>query len=528
LVSALKIFLGAYLAITLMCGLTGVLKWSWHRLPNKSWRDLRVIALAMTALFPFLPLMTHVSMAPEWTLPVAQVWSSSEKDNQNSPTLAAIATTSVSWVEQRQSGLLVVEGALVILALASLGGVVGFVRQRNRLRRVLRSAVLARKFRSMKLLYCDGIASAFSCRMDGLHYVVLPQSYLQDLNHARIAIRHELQHIRHGDTEWAQAILFIKQCLWLHPAAHRWATLLEEIQELACDEAMLCRARQSFQEYVHCLLWATDIGGGRSFIPVGTTGMAKATSPHQLTRRVRSMKDAKKRSRMNGKICGMLGAAICALMISTTTWAVQSVQDRRLSLDDAKTLAAKVEQQSPDFAIEVNDHVLTQLNRLLATPEGRDHLQKSKLNMKQHQQLVDDAIAKFKLPKALAAVPLVESGYQNLPSSPRKSVGAGIWMFIKPTAKAWGLRVDEQTDERLDVAKETEAAMKLLQSEYESFKSWPLALMAYNMGGAALRQAIERVGSRDPWLIIEAGHENDKGYLAKVMAAVIALSNPET
>jgi len=70
--------------------------------------------------------------------------------------------------------------------------------------------------------------------------------------------------------------------------------------------------------------------------------------------------------------------------------------------------------------------------------------------------------------------------------------------------------------------------MKLLQSEYESFKSWPLALMAYNMGGAALRQAIERVGSRDPWLIIEAGHENDKGYLAKVMAAVIALSNPET
>ncbi len=527
MLSALKIFLGAYLSITLMWVVTAMLMGVWRHLGFQSWRDLRVITLSMTMFFPLLPLVTQIGISEEWTYPVAQVWSSSEKDVQSREALSAVTTTRLSLANDDRGVIWLLEGALALFALMCLGGGIGFVRQRAKLRAILRGASLTRTFQSVRVLYHADVSSAFSCRMDRQHYVVMPESYLRDTKLSLIAVRHELQHIRHGDAEWAQLILLTKQCLWLNPFAHQWAKLMEEIQELACDEAMLCRARQSFQEYVRCLLWAADLGAARPFIPAGTTGMAKASSPHQLTRRVRSMKDAKKRSRMNARVCGAFGVVISAALISTTTWAVQTVQDRRLSIEDAKVLAAKVDTSTAEFPIQVNDHVLKQLNRLVATPEGRDHMAKTRLKMKEHQPMVEEALAKFKLPKALVAVPFVESGYENLPSTPRRGVGAGIWMFIKPTGKAWGLRIDPQVDERLDVAKETEAAMKLLQSEYDTFKSWPLALMAYNMGGGALRQAIEKVGSRDPWAIIEAGHENDKGYLAKVMAAVIALANQD-
>lgn len=125
-------------------------------------------------------------------------------------------------------------------------------------------------------------------------------------------------------------------------------------------------------------------------------------------------------------------------------------------------------------------------------------------------------------------MPFVESGYRNraeseLPASvPQSSRGAGYWMFIAPTARAWGLTVDATLDERLDLQKETAAAIGLLSSDHARYGDWGLALAAYNQGERAVDRAIREGGSRDAFELAEAGLLND--YVAQVYAAAILMN----
>jgi membrane-bound lytic murein transglycosylase D len=105
---------------------------------------------------------------------------------------------------------------------------------------------------------------------------------------------------------------------------------------------------------------------------------------------------------------------------------------------------------------------------------------------------------------------------------------AGIWQFIPQTARNYGLRVDAQKDERLDMALLTDAAMRYLQANNLRFKDWQLALMAYNMGENAVQKAMVDLDTRDAWTLIRNGREGDKDYLAKFMAAVLIMRNPDS
>jgi membrane-bound lytic murein transglycosylase D len=98
-------------------------------------------------------------------------------------------------------------------------------------------------------------------------------------------------------------------------------------------------------------------------------------------------------------------------------------------------------------------------------------------------------------------------------------------MFIRETARTYGLRVDATEDQRLDVELETDAAMRLLVANRARFGSWELSLLAYNVGEQVVQRAIDQTGSRDVWVLIKAGAVNDHNYIAKVMAAAMILSN---
>ena len=57
-----------------------------------------------------------------------------------------------------------------------------------------------------------------------------------------------------------------------------------------------------------------------------------------------------------------------------------------------------------------------------------------------------------------------------------------IWQFMPATAKSYGLRVDENIDERYDAEKETDAAVQYLKKAYEKFWNWTLAMASFNRG----------------------------------------------
>jgi hypothetical protein len=89
------------------------------------------------------------------------------------------------------------------------------------------------------------------------------------------------------------------------------------------------------------------------------------------------------------------------------------------------------------------------------------------------------------------------------------------------------LRVDADVDDRLSPAKLSDAAGRMLKADHLRFGDWQLALLAFNSGGNAVQQSIDNTGSRDVWALVRAGVEGDKGYLARVHAAMIIAANPD-
>ena len=130
------------------------------------------------------------------------------------------------------------------------------------------------------------------------------------------------------------------------------------------------------------------------------------------------------------------------------------------------------------------------------------------------------------MPEELIAIPVIESGYRNLPQSSHESWGAGIWMFIKSTARNYGLKVNDQVDERLNPELLTDAAMRLLIANRARFDDWQLSVLAYSAGESHVQKAIDQTGSRDPWKIIQAGIGDEPDYLPKLMATILIMKNP--
>ena len=95
------------------------------------------------------------------------------------------------------------------------------------------------------------------------------------------------------------------------------------------------------------------------------------------------------------------------------------------------------------------------------------------------------------LPGDLAYLPLIESGYSATAVSRSRAVG--MWQFMRGTARLYGLRVDGWVDERRDVPKATDAAIRFLSDLTVKFGSPYLAAAAYNGGPGRIQRGLARI-----------------------------------
>lgn len=113
--------------------------------------------------------------------------------------------------------------------------------------------------------------------------------------------------------------------------------------------------------------------------------------------------------------------------------------------------------------------------------------------LEQLRPWLDPILRSEGVPLDMAFVVVVESGGKADALSPKGA--RGLWQLMPDTARRYGLVVDAGRDERLDIEKSTHAAAQYLRDLYAQFKSWPVALAAYNAGEHAVRKAIDQTRS---------------------------------
>jgi len=134
-----------------------------------------------------------------------------------------------------------------------------------------------------------------------------------------------------------------------------------------------------------------------------------------------------------------------------------------------------------------------------------------------------EIIARYDLPSDLVYLPLIESGFNCGAYS--YAHASGPWQFIASTGQRYGMDRSWWRDERRDFVKSTHAACKYLKYLYEMFRSWPLALAAYNGGEGRVARQIARQGTDDFWKLRLKKQTRD--YVPLFMAAVMIAKEPE-
>lgn len=136
---------------------------------------------------------------------------------------------------------------------------------------------------------------------------------------------------------------------------------------------------------------------------------------------------------------------------------------------------------------------------------------------------IEKRLKEMGLPDDLKYLTIIESSLR--PYAVSSSGAAGIWQFIPSTGEKFGMRKNQGIDERFDFFRATEGALAYLSKLYEEFKSWSLAMAAYNAGENRIRKEIEFQGTKD-YYYLDLPMETER-YVYKIAVAKIILSNPE-
>ncbi len=177
-----------------------------------------------------------------------------------------------------------------------------------------------------------------------------------------------------------------------------------------------------------------------------------------------------------------------------------------------------------DIPIETNASVRKWI--YFFTHENRDRFDRFMARGARYRILVQDILEENGVPAELYYLGMIESGYASKARSNARAVG--IWQFIAPTARRYGLRVDKEVDERLDVLRSTRAAARYLKDLKLEFGSWYMAMAAYNCGEGRVRSAIRHQRTRDFWTLAHrhALPAETADYVPKFQAAMRIARNP--
>ncbi|MDD3738272.1 MAG: lytic transglycosylase domain-containing protein [Lentimicrobiaceae bacterium] len=136
-------------------------------------------------------------------------------------------------------------------------------------------------------------------------------------------------------------------------------------------------------------------------------------------------------------------------------------------------------------------------------------------------KIIEPILKQNNVPDDIKYIAMIESGFKY-DVSPRGA--AGFWQFMPATARRYGLRVDDQVDERYDLVKATNAACRMLKSHYNMLGSWTLVAASFNAGENRILKEMERQGTNDYYNMVLP--EETMRYLYRIIAIKFIYNSP--
>jgi len=139
-----------------------------------------------------------------------------------------------------------------------------------------------------------------------------------------------------------------------------------------------------------------------------------------------------------------------------------------------------------------------------------------------------EEVEKRGLPTEIALLPAIESAYK--PYAYSRARASGLWQFMAPTGRLYGLKMNWWVDGRRDVEAATQAALDYLQKLHNEFNGdWHLALAAYNAGEGKVGRMMElnrRKGLPTSYTHLKLKRET-RNYVPRLQAMANIVANPQ-
>ena len=126
------------------------------------------------------------------------------------------------------------------------------------------------------------------------------------------------------------------------------------------------------------------------------------------------------------------------------------------------------------------------------------------------------------IPEDFKYLCIAESALQNQTS---RAGAVGFWQFMPRTAPEFGLEVSDDVDERYNVVKSTEAAVKYFKQAYQRFGSWTVAAATYNMGQGGFNGRATHQKQDDYYNLLLP--EETMRYVHRILAFKLLVGQPE-
>lgn len=178
---------------------------------------------------------------------------------------------------------------------------------------------------------------------------------------------------------------------------------------------------------------------------------------------------------------------------------------------------------TPGLPLEVNARVAHWIEAFQTT--RRAEFEGLLLRRGAFEGLIRRKLRERGMPEDLLYLAMIESGLSPMAVSQVSAVG--LWQFMGPTARQFGLRVDDYVDERRDPERATDAALDYLEWLHARFGSWYLAAAAYNAGPGRLERILHvhadgRTGDEDLyWEVLRHLPRETRDYVPRLVATTI-------